>query len=108
MIVLNCDEYKMAKILVEAAEGHRKIVFTEIMQRLKISRRQLGKPLSSIGQKCLELGLPIITVLAVYKTNGQVGIGYEEFEPDYKKHPEKVIAMQNAVWVCKEWDKLLK
>lgn len=106
MITLTKIEQAIAEILVNGALDKKPVTFTEIMKQLGISRRKLGEYLSHIGHKCQELGLPIITVIVVYKHNGKVGKGYVEFNPDYKKNPEAVENEQNKVFEQKNWDDL--
>lgn len=106
MIQLTAKEQQVADVLVEAAFAHRTASFTELMKRANTGRGQIGKYLSNIGRKCLELKLPIITVLAVYKGNGNVGTGYEEFEPAFKTNPEVAKKEQEKVWNNTEWDGL--
>lgn len=43
MIVLNEIEQRIADILVEAALNNKKVTFTEIMEKVGISRRKLGE-----------------------------------------------------------------
>ncbi len=99
-------EQQVADVLVEAAIEQRTVSFTEISKRTNINVRKVGQYLSPIGQKCQELKLPIITVLAVYKENGNVGTGYEEFEPTFKTNPEVAKKEQEKVWNNTEWDEL--
>lgn len=106
MIQLTAKEQQAADVLVEAALAHRTASFTEIMTRVGTGRGQIGKYLSNIGHKCKELGLPIITVLAVYKGSNKVGEGYVEFEPKFAEHPELAEQEKNKVWANKEWDAL--
>lgn len=106
MIVLNNNEQQIAEILIEAAIQKRTVTFTEIMQRVGISRKNLGKYLSNIGHKCIENNLPIITVLVVYKGNGKVGKGYTEFEPNFQNNPNLVKAEQKKVLDNKSWIEL--
>ena len=75
MTELNEIEQKIADMIVEAALSDRKVTFTEIMEKVGISRRKLGEYLSHIGNKCKELELPVITVIVVYKNGGKVGKG---------------------------------
>lgn len=103
MINLSSVEKQIAGILIDAANSKRTVTFTEIMTKVGISRRKLGEYLSHIGHKCIELGLPIITVLVVYKSNGLVGDGYDEFEPDFKNNPDLVEAEKERVYNNKSW-----
>lgn len=101
MIELNEIEQKIADILVEAALNDKKVTFTEIMEKVGISRRKLGEYLSHIGNKCKELELPVITVIVVYKNDGKVGKGYSEFDPNYT--PQSVEDKQNKVFSQDSW-----
>lgn len=101
MIVLNEIEQRIADILVEAALNNKKVTFTEIMEKVGISRRKLGEYLSHIGNKCKELGFPAITVIVVYKSDGKVGKGYREFDPNYT--PQSVENEQNKVFSQDSW-----
>lgn len=107
MITLNEFEQQIAAILVEAANVERTVSFTEIMKRVGISRRKIGKYLSQIGNKCKELGLPIITVLVVYKGTSKVGKGYIEFEPDFINNPSLVKSQTEKVYKQKNWSGLV-
>lgn len=104
MITLSGIEQHLADILVEAALKGKTVTFTEIMEELHISRRYLGDYLSHIGQKCEELGLPIITVIVVYKNSGKVGSGYAEFDPKYTK--QSVKQEQSDVFSQDSWEGL--
>lgn len=106
MITLTKIEQAIAEILVDGAWDKKTVTFTAIMQKLGIGRRKLGEYLSHIGHKCQELGLPIITVIVVYKHNKKVGKGYVEFDPNYKKNPESVANEQNKVFEQKDWGDL--
>lgn len=101
MIVLNEIEQKIADMLVNAALSDRKVTFSEIMEKVGISRRKLGEYLSHIGNKCKELELPVITVIVVYKNDGKVGKGYSEFDPNYTR--QSVKNMQNKVFSQDSW-----
>ena len=107
MIILTNEEQKIAEILVEKAIQRKVVTFKEIMQRVGIGRRYLGEYLENIGKRCIELNLPIITVLVVYSFTGHVGKGYKIFEPDFEKNPVLVKTNQNKVWDNKNWSKLL-
>lgn len=104
MITLSGIEQHIADILVEAALKGKTVTFTEIMEELHISRRYLGDYLSHIGKKCKELGLPIITVIVVYKNSGKVGSGYAEFDPNYTKR--SVAKEQKKVFSQDSWEGL--
>lgn len=104
MITLSGIEQHIADILVEAALKGKTVTFTEIMEKLHIGRRYLGDYLSHIGQKCEELGLPIITVIVVYKNSGKVGSGYAEFDPNYTK--QSVEEAQKKVFSQDSWEGL--
>lgn len=106
MVNLNDKEQQIANILVQVAKEGRTVTFTEIMQRVGMSRKNLGKYLSHIGQKCLELGLPVITVLVVYKNNGRVGIGYNEFDSTFPDSSVNAEAEQKKVWDNQSWKAL--
>lgn len=103
-IQLNAKDQQVADVLVEAALSRRCISFTEIWERTGVGRGQIGKRLSTIGRRCKQLKLPIITVLVVYKGTNRVGKGYVEFEPKFPEHPELAEAEKERVWANKEWD----
>lgn len=105
MIKLHEKEQLVADILVEAAIGKRTISFSEIMERAHTGRN-IGHYLSSVGHKCIELGLPIVTVLVVYKGTDKVGKGYVEFEPTFSEHPELAEAEMKRVWANSSWNGL--
>ena len=107
MVILDNEEQKIAKILVEKAQQHKVVTFKEIMQKVGIGRRYLGKYLENIGKKCIELDLPVITVLVVYSATGRVGKGYKIFEPDFERNPILIKTNQNQVWYNKNLSKLL-
>lgn len=108
MSKLTTTEQSIADILVRAAVQGKTVTFTEIMNKLHIGRRYLGEYLSHIGEKCKELGLPIITSIVVYKDSNKVGKGYSEFEPDFERNPQIAKDEQKKVFAQGSWEKLSK
>lgn len=107
MTQLTVIEEQIAVILVEGALQKRTVTFKEIMTRLKISRRKLGEYLKHIGEKCKELGLPIITSIVVYTANNKVGSGYVIFETGFAYSPDLAEKEQQKVWENTDWSKLV-
>ena len=108
MIILTKTEQQIANMLVEAAQRKETISFTDIMESAGISRKTIGGCLSHIGTKCKELGLPVLTVLVVYKGTDIVGTGYSEFAADFENDSEIAKIDQEKVFAQKSWEKIYK
>lgn len=76
MIVLTDKQKEIAAILIECAKEGKLITFGEIEARTGINRHRVGIEAGVVSKKCIELGLPKLSVLIVYKASKITGDGY--------------------------------
>lgn len=78
LIELTEVEWKIAEILVECAKNRTTITFGKLGKMVGVGRRQVGKHAGAVGKRCVELGLPALSVLVVYSRNGKCGSGFHK------------------------------
>lgn len=112
MIVLTDRQKEIAAILIECAKEGNLITFGEIEARTGINRHRVGIEAGVVSKRCLELGLPKLSVLIVYKASKITGDGY--FREFYSMINDKAQQRKifdddcNQVFAQKDWDKLIQ
>lgn len=76
------------EVLVETAERYNAVVvYSDLADQVQrrsgmatraLQRNWIGKVLSDVVVRCHQEGLPPLTALVVHKSDGQVGVGYDE------------------------------
>ena len=101
----------MAEKLVDCAKAKKVITICELGNSAGLGRRQVGKNIGVISKKCQELGLPLLSVLAVYKTTRAIGSGFiKEFFPKITNENDKDKVLRNCideVYNQSDWSALL-
>lgn len=112
MIVLTDKQKEIAAILIRCAQEGKLITFGEIEERTGINRHRVGGEAGTVSKRCLELGLPKLSVLVVYKKSKITGDGYfREFYSTItnKAQQGKIFDNDcNQVFAQKNWNKLIQ
>lgn len=109
LIGLTEVEWKIARILVECAKNRKTITFGELGKMVGIGRRQVGRHAGAVGKRCVELGLPALSVLVVYASDGKCGSGFHKVYDEIgatmgwsvEEEKQRVYDLPHA-----EWDRL--
>lgn len=112
MTQLEEKQQKLAVILINCALEGKTIALSELGKPVGVGRRQVGNQIGPISHKCRELGLPLLSVLAVYKTTGKTGTGFiDEFYPSEKnkgRDDEICRREMDKVYAQRDWSKLVQ
>lgn len=110
MTQLSERQQKLSSILINCALEGKTIALSNLGKLVGIGRRQVGNEIGPISCKCRELGLPLLSVLVVYKQTGKTGSGFiDEFyssEKNKGRDDEICQCEMQKVYAQKDWSKL--
>lgn len=111
MVVLTEQQKRMAEELVNRARNKTTITIMNLGNMVGIGRRQVGKNVGLISEKCKELGLPMLSVLVVKKSDGITASGFlNHFFPNVTDEAEKTKILRENMekaYNQKDWSALL-
>lgn len=110
LIRLAPTEKKIAAILVDCAKNKRTICYSALAKRVGVGVRQVGTYAGNVGIRCLQLGLPMISVLVVSKTTGKASDGYKKVFKALNYIVGKGLTLDEIisdVYKQKDWNALL-
>ncbi len=110
---LTSTQKEMAKILVDCALHRKDICYKDLGKLTGVFWRQVGRQAGAVSEKCLELGLPAISVLVVGKQSRKPGVGFipllkkRGYVLDKDNNDTVIQQEKEKVFLRKDWSVLI-